>query len=132
MNVQLEKMKDVLKMDLSIIVQKVSFKHRAYNANVAGGFFLVLFFKYILGQLFYRFSLTDLDLRCPLHPQGFSSLNDTPHMVTEQTRSVVESKFWKHSSFFYLFCHLFSNSVFRPFVDTDGLIEQSVTQMCRV
>ncbi|XP_056898560.1 prominin-1-A isoform X1 [Takifugu flavidus] len=43
-NSQLERMKDVLKMDLSIIVQK-----------------------------------------------GFSSLNDTPHMVTEQTRSVVEN-----------------------------------------
>ncbi|XP_029702690.1 prominin-1-A isoform X4 [Takifugu rubripes] len=43
-NSQLERMKAVLKMDLSIIVQK-----------------------------------------------GFSSLNDTPHMVTEQTRSVVEN-----------------------------------------
>uniref|UniRef100_H3D685 Prominin 1a n=1 Tax=Tetraodon nigroviridis TaxID=99883 RepID=H3D685_TETNG len=43
-NVQLAKMKDVLKMDLSTIVQR-----------------------------------------------GFSSFNDTPHMVTEQTRSVVEN-----------------------------------------
>lgn len=34
-------------------------------------------------------------------PQGFSSLNDTPHMVTEQTRSVVESEF-ANTSFFPL------------------------------
>lgn len=31
-----------------------------------------------------------------------------------------------------IFGHLFSGSLFRPFVDSDGLIEQSVTQMCRV
>lgn len=64
-------------------------------------------------------------------PQGFSSFNDTPHMVTEQTRSVVESEF-ENTSFFSLFSHLFSGPVFRPFVDTDGLTEQSVTQMCGV
>lgn len=64
-------------------------------------------------------------------PQGFSSLNDTPHMVTEQTRSVVESEF-ANTSFFSLLSLLFSGFVFRPYVDTDGLIERSVTQMCRV
>lgn len=96
MNIQLAKMRDVLKMDLSTIVQKVSLGH-ATTVN----FFR---FEFILGKVNLSSSL-----------QGFSSLNDTPHMVTEQTRSVVESEF-ENASFFSLFSHLFSRSVLRPFV----------------
>lgn len=96
MNIQLAKMRDVLKMDLSTIVQKVSLGH-ATTVNFFG-------FEFILGKVNLSSSL-----------QGFSSLNDTPHMVTEQTRSVVESEF-ENASFFSLFSHLFSRSVLRPFV----------------
>lgn len=99
-------MKEVLKMDLSTVVQKVSLNHITM-ANIT------VFFYYSLNiqKTFYiSFQLTDSDLTCQ---QGFSSLNDTPHMVTEQTRSVVESEFLALVSFPF--------SAFRPFVDTDGL-----------
>lgn len=47
--------------------------------------------------------------------QGFSALNDTPHMVTEQTRSVVESEF-ENASFF-----LFTSSSLFQFLSSDHL-----------
>lgn len=67
-------------MDLSTIVQKVRLDHVTIT-NSSG-----------LTWNFY-FNCRDSALTRPPCPQGFSSLNDTPHMVTEQTRSVVESKF---------------------------------------
>lgn len=112
-NAQLERMKEVLKMDLSTVVQKVSLDHISI-ANLTWKLF---------------FQLMDSDLTCPPCWQGFSSLNDTPHMVTEQTRSVVESTFGKAPLYLFIFSWVLCSG---PFVDTDRLTERSVTQMCRV
>lgn len=79
---QLDKMSEVMKTDLSAIVQRVSIGHKSRDSLMLSDvsvYMSVLFFWG--GCIFVVF-----------YSQGYSSLNDTPHMVIEQTRSVVDSE----------------------------------------
>lgn len=98
MNSQLEKVNNVLRTDLSAIVQRVSMDQIVGIVNI------VIFFLAFSIVIFIKSNRNVIPEQQdgPRHfqhvvllllLQGYSALNDTPHMVIEQTRSVVESKF---------------------------------------
>lgn len=113
MNPQLENVNEVLKTDLSSIVQRVSLeriltflKLSVCNVNASLSYLMCRTFFPVLSTFLQRpdclrltNSKSSSNNKLELVPkprvflsQGYSSLNDTPHMVIEQTRSVVESK----------------------------------------
>ena len=79
MNSQLAKVNDVLRTDLSAIVQRVSLDQKSMDI-------LTVLSPSVCNNV------NESKHHVPPPSQGQASLNDTPHMVIEQTRSVVESK----------------------------------------